>query len=290
MQGFSTCLWFDDQAGEAAQFYTSTFKNSSLGSITQHTEDSASRSNAAVGSLLTIAFSINGLQCLGLNGGPHFKFTPSYSFFVSCESEKEIRDFYARISAGGIARMKLDKYPWAELYAWTTDRFGVEWQFILSPGLSRIRPALLFVDSLYGRGQEAVDFYTSIFPRSSVEMNAKDPSTGAIAHCAFTLAGQGFVLMEGQGQHGHLFNEAFSMVVECETQKEIDTYWSALLSDGGSPSQCGWLKDKFGVSWQVVPSLIRSLADDPRRFTKAMGAVMTMQKLDLARIQAAANS
>jgi len=289
MQHLSTCLWFDDQAEEAARFYTETF-GGKVGATAKYTEASAQQAGRAVGSTLTVSFEMANLKVLALNGGPVFKFTPALSFFVGCESEEEIDLLWSTLNEGGTTRMGLDKYPWAEKYGWTSDKFGVEWQLILSPRSSKIAPALLFTDKIFGRGKEAVDFYTSVFPNSKIEMLANEPQSGTILHCAFTLNDQPFVLMEGAGTHGFTFNEAFSVVVSCETQKEIDFYWNKLAEGGGTPGPCGWLKDKFGVSWQVNPSIIEKYANDPVKFAKAMTVVMKSSKLVIADIEAAANS
>ncbi len=289
MKAISTCLWFDDQAEEAARFYIQIF-GGRVGRIGFYGEASAQQARQAAGSVMTVDFEIANAKIMGLNGGPLFKFSPSFSFFVSCDSPDEIKSLWSKLSTGGTPRMALDKYPWAELYGWTNDKFGVEWQLILALGVQKIAPSFLFTDSLYGKGQQAVDFYTGIFPNSKIEMSAKEPKTGAVMHCAFSLNGQSFKLMEGEGKHGHSFNESMSLVVICDTQDEIDEYWNRLTSDGGRPIQCGWLKDKFGVSWQIVPSNIEKYAHDPVKFEKAMAVVMKMVKLDMAVIDRAANA
>lgn len=281
-------LWFDNQADEATKFYKSVFKNAKTGLVANYTPEGAKMSGQKEGSVMSIEETIENLEIMAINGGPLFKFTPSMSFFVGCSSEAEISELWKKLSAGGTVRMGLDRYPWAEKYGWTTDKFGVEWQLILSPTSQKISPAFLFVDDLFGRGQEAIALYTSIFPNSKINTIAKDEKTGTIAHCSFTLNGENFVLMEGAGQHGHKFNESFSIIVFCETQKEIDDYWKKLTADGGRESQCGWLKDKFGVSWQVTPRMMPEIIADPKRADRAMAAIYPMKKLDIAKLKAAA--
>ncbi len=239
---------------------------------------------------MTSSFQIENIKITALNGGPHFKFSPSFSFLVGCSSQAEIETLWKKLSDGGVSRMGLDKYPWATCYGWTADRFGVEWQLILAPRAQKISPSFLFTDSLFGKGAEAVKLYTSIFPDSKIEMESRDEKTNTLMHCSFTLNGQSFALMEGQGTHGHSFNESMSLIIACDTQQEIDVYWEKLLADGGTPSQCGWLKDKFGVSWQVVPKNIEEYSSDPKKMEKAMSVVMKMVKLDMAAIDSAANS
>ena len=287
MKKMAVSLWFDNQAEDATKFYQGVFKHTKPGSIARYTQAGAKMSGQKEGSVMTVQENVENIEIVALNGGPLFKFNPSYSFYVGCETESEISELWSKLSPGGQVRMGLDKYPWAERYGWTTDKYGVEWQLILAPTSKKISPAFLFTDELFGRGQEAVAFYTSIFPDSKINMMAKDEKTKSIMHCSFTLNGENFVLMEGAGQHGHKFNESFSIVVYCENQKEIDDYWSKLIAGGGKESQCGWLKDKFGVSWQIVPRMLPELAADPKKADKAMAAVGQMKKFDLAALKAA---
>jgi predicted 3-demethylubiquinone-9 3-methyltransferase (glyoxalase superfamily) len=281
MKKIYPCLWFDRQAEDAAKFYQTVFAKTKIGETAHYSEPGAKVASMPPGSLMTIEFQLEDLAFLGLNGGPLFKFTPALSFFVSCNSEEEITETWRELSAGGKTRMGLDKYPWAEKYGWTADKFGVEWQLILSPRPHKVVPAFLFVDKLFGRGQEAIDLYTKIFPHSKIETMTRDEAGKTIMHCSFTLENQGFVLMEGRGEHGHTFNQSTSLVVNCDTQKEIDHYWNA-LSAGGSEDQCGWLRDKFGVSWQIVPSGLGKLMSDPARAGRVMQAMLKMKKLDMA--------
>jgi len=286
MTKISPCLWFDHQAEEAARFYATVFEKAKVGTITRYGKSGAEMAGRKEGSVMTVSFQLEDLELQGLNGGPLFRFTPALSFFVSCSSASEIDEKWRKLSAGGTVRMGLEKYPWAERYGWTADRFGVEWQLILAPRPQKIVPAFLFVDSLFGKGEEALRLYQSIFPGSEIETMVRDEETKSIMHCAFTLAGQGFVLMEGQGKHGHTFNEATSLTVYCEDQREVDHYWEK-LSRGGSPGPCGWLKDPFGVSWQIVPRALARLMADPAKAEKVMSAMLRMQKLDIAALERA---
>src|SRR5690606_32672880 len=121
----------------------------------------------------------------------------------------------------------------------------------------KITPSLLFVGEQAGRAQEAIDFYTSLFENSKVHGVSKHPAGGQepegnVAHAQFALAGQTFMMMESTlKEHKFQSNAALSIIIYCETQKEIGYYWEALTAGGGVESNCGWVKDKFGVSWQV---------------------------------------
>jgi predicted 3-demethylubiquinone-9 3-methyltransferase (glyoxalase superfamily) len=149
----------------------------------------------------------------------------------------------------------------------------------------RITPFLWFDQN----AEEAAEFYISIFPNSrrvSELRNTGDAPgpKGGVLTISFELNGLSFTALNGGPQHN--FNEAVSFVVHCENQQEIDYYWSKLLEGGGSPIACGWLKDKFGLRWQVTPTRIGELL----RNSKAMQAMMQMTRFDIAELERAANS
>ncbi len=283
MQKINPCLWFNDQAEEATKFYTSLFKNSEVGKIARYSDTGGKVSGQKKDTVMTVEFELEGQTILALNGGPTFKFTPALSLFVWRKTEKDIDELWEKLSAGGEVRMGLDKYPWAPKYGWTTDKYGVDWQLMLSDNEPKIAPAFLFVEKLFGKGEEAINFYMSLFNNSKIKFIARDESTKTILHCVFSLDGQDFVLMEGPGTHSFTFSHAFSLIVNCDTQEEIDDYWQN-LSAGGSTEQCGWLKDKYGVSWQIVPSVLGELMNDPIKSDHVMKALVQMTKPDIAKI------
>src|SRR6187551_683372 len=135
---------------------------------------------------------------------------------------------------------------------------------------NQIYPCLWF----NGQAKEAADFYCSIFKNSKITVN-----TPMVVN--FELNGKKFMGLNG-GPH-FKFNEAVSFVVDCETQEEIDYYWNK-LTEGGKESMCGWLKDKYGVSWQIIPTMLNKIMSDPAKAGKAAQAFMTMRKLDIEQI------
>jgi predicted 3-demethylubiquinone-9 3-methyltransferase (glyoxalase superfamily) len=158
----------------------------------------------------------------------------------------------------------------------------------------RITPFLWFNDN----AEEAVRFYVSIFKNSRIGLvthytkessEASGQTAGSVMTIAFELDGQHFTAING-GPHFR-FNEAISLVVNCESQDEIDYYWDKLTAGGGGPLKGGWLKDRFGVSWQVVPEMMPRLLQDPdrARASRAMKAMLKMKKIVIADIEAAAN-
>ena len=159
--------------------------------------------------------------------------------------------------------------------------------------MQKITPFLWFDD----QAEDAAKFYTSIFKNSKIgkiarydkagEKAAGRPA-GSVMTIEFQLEGQEFVALNG-GPH-FKFTEAISFVVNCETQEEVDYFWQKLTADGGQESQCGWLKDKFGVSWQIVPTILPELLSDKdaTKSERVMKAMLKMVKLDIAKLKAAA--
>jgi predicted 3-demethylubiquinone-9 3-methyltransferase (glyoxalase superfamily) len=145
----------------------------------------------------------------------------------------------------------------------------------------KITPCLWFD----GRAEEAAAFYTSIFPASAITRVTPGPG-GAALVVEFQLAGVPFLALNGGPQFA--FNEAISLSIDCRLQAEIDELWARLSADG-SPGHCGWLKDKYGVSWQVVPSVLAELLSDPDKAARVMSALLRMTKLDIRALQDAAD-
>ena len=156
------------------------------------------------------------------------------------------------------------------------------------PIKQRITPFLWFD----GQAEAAANLYVSTFPNSRITAttrhgDAGPGAKGSVMTIGFELDGQSFTGLNG----GPIFKftEALSLVVHCETQAEVDHYWERLIADGGKPSQCAWLKDKFGVSWQIVPNALIELLQDkePAKATRVMRAMLQMTKIDIAKLKAA---
>lgn len=289
MQKITPFLWFDNNAEEAAKFYVSVFGNSKVGSITRYGEAGP----APKGTVMTVAFELEGQKFTALNGGPHFKFTPAVSFYVACETEKEVDSLWQKLSEGGSVLMELAKYPFSEKFGWVADKYGLSWQLNLASFPQKITPCLMFVGEQNGKAEEAMKFYTSQFENSSIDRverySAGEGGTeGAVKHGVFSLDGKKFIAMDGGTNHPFTFTEAQSFVVDCKTQEEVDEFWRN-LSEGGQESQCGWLKDQYGLSWQVTPTiLIEMLQDkDAERSKRVMEAMMQMSKIDIPTLQRA---
>lgn len=296
MQSIVPCLWFDADAEEAVAFYTSTFGRSRVGPTLRYDEPSASAAGKPVGSVLTIEFEIEGSAFTALNGGPAFEPNPSISFFVDCPTEGGVEALWAALAEDGTALMPLDAYPFNPKFGWVQDRFGVSWQLAVAPERSerRIRPFLMYVNENAGKAEEAVRHYVAAFQDASVgtiarygdaqELNPPE----MVATAEFTLLGQPFLASENGFRHEFGFNEAISLQVMCDTQAQVDATWDA-LSAVPEAERCGWLKDRFGVSWQVVPSALPKLlrGEDRAGAQRAMEAMLGMGKLDVAALEAA---
>ena len=266
------CLWYDNQAHEAAVFYCSVFQNSAITAETP----------------MVVCFELEGLKFMGLNGGPLFEFNQSVSFFVSCSSEKEVLYYWEKLCADGRVLIPLDRYDWSGKYGWCADKYGLTWQIYLnSTGTvsQKIVPLFLFSNLQYGNAEKAVNYYNSLFENSEIQgiirygKDAPQPE-GLVMHSQFTLNGRIFMAMDGPGDKHLDFNEAVSFVLECGTQNEIDFYWDSLTKEGRE-GMCGWCKDPFGVSWQIIPGQLRELMANPSKAGKVTEAFLKMKKFDI---------
>jgi predicted 3-demethylubiquinone-9 3-methyltransferase (glyoxalase superfamily) len=291
-------LWFDRQAEEAANLYVSTFKNSRVRSVTRASKAGFETHGIPEGTVMTLEFEIEGQRFIGINGGPLFKFTPAISFLVSCETKQTVDDIWKRLSEGGKALMELGAYPFSERYGWIQDRYGLSWQIMFSGERrvdQKITPTLMFVGENCGKAETAIRFYTSVFKKAAIGPvmrygKGQEPNReGTLQHAAFTLEDQAFAAMDSALEHNFTFNEAISLMVECQTQREIDYYWEKLTGEGGQESMCGWLKDKFGVSWQVNPTVLGAMLQDldPAKVERVTNAFLKMKKFDIAALKRA---
>lgn len=292
-------LWFDKEAKEAAEFYVSAFGD---GKITMnHTLHDTPGGDAEV-----VGFELLGQPFMAISAGPLFKANPSTSVMVNFdpskdhEAEKHLVELWEKLSEGGKALMELGEYPFSKKYGWVEDKYGISWQLILTDPKGEQRPAiipaLLFVKEAYGKAEEALDFYVSVFKNSRKGLTApygpgmEPDKEGALMFGEFAIEGDNwFAAMESAHQeHNFAFNEAISFMVPCDTQEEIDYYWEK-LSAVPEAEQCGWLKDKFGLSWQIVPAdLEEKLATGtPEQKERVTQAFLKMKKFDLATLDKA---
>ncbi len=303
MQKITPHLWFDTNAEEAVQFYTSIF-NGKIGSTTRYTEAGFEIHKMPAGTVLTMGFEIAGYNFIALNGGPVFKFNPSISFMLNFDPSKDpdavqkLDALWEKLSEGGQALMPLQEYPFSKRYGWIQDKYGLSWQLILTDPTGEERPfiipSLMFTGDVYGKVEEATNFYLSVFKNTKRGQLARYPAgmepdkEGSIMFTDFLLESQWFAAMESAHEHKFKFNEAISLLVTCEDQVEIDYFWEKMSAVKES-EQCGWIKDKYGVSWQIAPEGMEKMLNDPdkEKANRAMSAMMQMKKIDIAKLQEA---
>jgi predicted 3-demethylubiquinone-9 3-methyltransferase (glyoxalase superfamily) len=290
-------LWFAGNAQEAAEFYAAAFPGSRILSkiyYPKRAEEGLAEFQADfAGKVLTIDFELGQHAFTAINAGPDFKFNPSISYMVNFDTSKDdqaqehLKERWQILGDGGQVLMPLGPFPHSKLYGWVADRYGLTWQLILSDPAGDPRPfiipSLLFTGENLNHAEEAVYYYVSIFDDAKIGALSKYPEdhspakAGALMYSDFTLANQWFAAMDSAVEQDFAFNEAISLSVSCKDQAEIDYFWEKLSSDPQF-EQCGWCKDKFGVSWQIVPENIEELMGKPNAYAH----MMDMKKLVIA--------
>lgn len=287
------CIWMDHQAEEAARFYTTLLPGGRVTAVSRYPDTVDNPGGKPRGSVLTVEFEVAGQRMTALNGGPQFQPNPSVSMLLELESVAEVDRVFAALAEGGVVRMPLGEYPWSPRFGWVSDRYGMSWQVMVGGAAGpKVVVTLLFVGAQRGRAAEALALYARVLDGARVEA-VEYFGDGAcpdrlVKHARLAVGGQTLAMMDAPGEHAFAFNEGVSLQVMCADQGTVDRYWRA-LSEGGAEGPCGWLKDRFGVSWQVVPAQIGQwlASDDHAARNRAFGAVMGMTKLDLAAIEAA---
>lgn len=281
------CLWYDEDAKQSAEFYCKVFG----GEITADTP-------------VVMNIDLFGQRLMLLNGGPQFKKNASISFMVICDTEEEVQKYWDKLLQGGIALMELGSYSWSKKYGWVQDQYGVTWQIFLGEksGEQKIVPTLMFIHENNGKAKEAMELYTKTFPNSSIGniLEYGDGSEGHpipepaenVQHANFVIDNYTLFCMDNSYDHQFDFNEGISLVVMTDDQEQTDRYWNTLTAGGGRESMCGWLKDKYGLSWQIVPKRLIQLMNDPNqeKAYKVVQAMMKMQKIIIQDLEEAYNS
>ncbi len=292
MQTITPHLWYAKEAKEAAEFYTTLFPDSHITNVT-------TLQNTPSGECDVVSFTLWGYAFRAISAGPLFTFNPSISFMVNFdpsqdqEANTRIDAVWAKLVDGGQVLMPLDHYPFSERYGWVQDKYGLSWQLILTNPAGEERPliipALMFVGDVCGKAEAASNFYCSVFPNAQRGAIARYPAgmepdtEGTVMFTDFQLAGQWFAAMDSARMHDFTFNEAISFIVQCDTQADIDSYWEH-LSAVPEAEQCGWLKDKYGVSWQIVPRAMEAMlaSGDQEKVARVTEAFLSMKKFDIA--------
>lgn len=298
MKKITPHLWFDKEAKEAAEFYVAAFGGDSAVTSATVIRDTPS------GDAQVVAFRLLGHEFMAISAGPLFRINPSISFMINfdpsqrADAKPALDALWGKLADGGSVFMPLDKYPFSERYGWIQDKYGVSWQLILTNPAGEPRPniipSLMFTGAVCGKAEDAMKFYLSVFENSKQGIIARygpgmaPDKEGTVMFEDYMLLGQWFTSMDSARMHDISFNEAVSLIVHCDTQAEIDYFWK-LLSVVPGAEQCGWLKDKYGVSWQIVPSQMGELmAGPPEQCARVTQAFLKMKKFDIAALQRAA--
>jgi predicted 3-demethylubiquinone-9 3-methyltransferase (glyoxalase superfamily) len=277
-------LWFDNEVEEAVERYVKLFDKSKI-------LNTINLTGTPSGDVLIIDFQLANLTFSAMNAGPNYQLNSSISLMVSCNTVDEVDRLYHALAKEGDIHIPLDTYEFSSRYAWIADKYGLNWQLMYVEGKEEkhtINPSLLFSMDMCGKAEEAMKYYMSVF---------KDSSKGYVSHykvgeasdrraktnyAQLNLFGQQLILMDHRSGGNATFNEAFSLVILCDDQKEIDRYWKK-LSFVPEAEACGWAKDQFGLSWQITPVvlnelLINSTKEEALFVTEAF---LKMKKMDI---------
>jgi predicted 3-demethylubiquinone-9 3-methyltransferase (glyoxalase superfamily) len=292
-------LWFDQDAKQAAEFYASLMPDSAI--------NYANHFPMGGGECEVVEFTIARQPFLGISAGHKLGINPSISFMINFDPSRNpdaaqhIDEIWNKLIEKGKVMMPLDSYPFSKRYGWVEDKYGVSWQLILTDPTGEERPvivpSLLFTEPMAGKANEAIDFYCDVFKDSKRGNTAPRPEdmgpdkAGTLMYADYYLDQTWLAAMDSAHPHGFSFNDAVSLLIPCETQEEIDYYWSALSADGEA-GQCGWLKDKYGVSWQVASTVMFDALKNgtPEQIARVTQVFMTMKKVHIATLQQAYDS
>ena len=284
-------LWYANQAEEAARFYAAVFPHSKI--LTEATIKEMPSTDTGL-----VTFEIWKQKFIGISAGPHFTFSPSQSFMINFDpsqldnAAEELEKVWHNLMKDGTVLMPLDVYPFSQKYGWIVDKFGLSWQLILTNPDGKWRPpvipALKFTGENYGRAEEALQFYLSIFKDSkkgNVVYHSGEEEETNVLFADFMIENQWFAAWDSKEEEMQ-FNESVSYLIYCDSQAEIDYYWESLSAVPES-EQCGWLKDKFGISWQVFPKELEEMIAEgtPEQVYRVNQATLKMKKLNIDALQ-----
>lgn len=290
MQRITVNLWHDTEAREAAEFYVSVFDDAEI-------RDTTVIHGTPSGDADIVTIELLGQEFTLISAGPIFKFNPSISFLVACRTPAEVDALWTKLSPGGSALMELGSYPHSERYGWLQDKYGLSWQIMAMgerPIVQRIVPTLMFAGDVAGKAEEAINFYASVFHNSEVggimryEAGEEPDAPGTVKYARVVLENQEFAAMDSARAHDFTFTEAISLIVNCADQAEIDYYWDKLTAVPEAEI-CGWLKDKYGVSWQIVPEVMTEMMANgtEEQVARVTEAFLKMKKFIIADLEAA---
>lgn len=291
MQKITPFLWFEKDMKGITDFYVSVFPGTKV-------KGGGELDNTPSGQVQMATIEIFGCDFSLMTAGPYMLFNPTVSFIVSCKDIAEVDDLWGKLSGTGKVLMELSAYPFAEKYGWVQDKYGVSWQIMFSSQMKppqKITPTLMFAGRVCGQAEEAMKFYTTTFHNSKINYSMNydgsepvDDDRAKIKHAGITIENFNISLMDSGRKSPLSFEQAVSFVVSCDTQEEIDYYWEK-LADGGKEIQCGWLNDKFGFPWQIVPTAMERMMSTgtKEQVGRVTEAFMKMKKFDIKKLEEA---
>ncbi|MDO5670962.1 MAG: VOC family protein [Corynebacterium sp.] len=281
MQRIVPNLWFDRNADEAASFYASAFPDARIDAcVTYPASGLPDFQSDRAGETLSVDVVIDGYRLTLVNGGPQFKPTPAISFFLNFDPSRMadprgvLDGLWEKLSEGGTILMPLNSYDFSEYYGWVADRYGVNWQLMLTDPAGEPRPFvipnLMFCGSAQGKARQAVDEYVAVFPDARVGNRVTYPDSAEIVFSEFQLIGEWLTAMDSGVPQPFTFSPGVSLQVNARGQEEIDHLWEN-LSAVPEAERCGWLQDRYGVSWQIVPDNLAELMQRPGAYQRMLG-------------------
>lgn len=287
MQTIVPHIWINRVADDAADFYLAALPDTAVvGRQTYPTEGLLDFQEEFAGQTLVVELEIAGYRMALINAGDEFAPTPAISFFLNFDpSERddahgELTRTWERLIEGGNVLMELGEYPFSPHYGWVRDRYGVSWQLMLTnpDGEPRpfVIPDLMFCGPAQNQAQEAVDLYLSVFPDAALGNRvhydeAQGPvTTDSVIFSDFQIRGEWLSAMDSAVEQPFTFSPGVSLLFNARGQEEIDHLWNA-LSAVPAAEQCGWLQDRYGVSWQIVPDNLGELLERPGAYGRFMG-------------------
>lgn len=283
-------VWFARNAEEAGVFYASVFRGATAEVASRYPNEVPAWQGDVAEQPLTVDLDVDGYRIVLINAGDEFRPNPSISFILNMDplffggdasaARGRMDTLWNALVEGGRVLMPLQEYDFSPRYGWVEDRYGVSWQLMLTDpdGEPRpfIIPQLMFAGPVEGKAREAAAFYASLLDDSGIGFVAEYPepvgpaAAGDVMFDEFRLAGQWFSMMDSAVEQDVTFTPGLSLEVRCEDQDEIDRLWDALTASPES-EVCGWLADRYGVSWQIVPKNMGELLARPGAYATMMG-------------------
>ncbi|AKK03388.1 VOC family protein [Corynebacterium epidermidicanis] len=286
MQKITPSIWCNQNAREVADFYVSTFRDAQIvGNQTYPESGLPDWQQDMAGKELMIDLEIAGLRISLINADGHYHPNGAVNFMVNFDpaAHPDAVDYldsvWARLIDGGQIRMELGEYPFSQRYGWVEDRFGVNWQLIVTRPENDPRPhvipSFMFCGKAQDRCAEAVDYWCDVIDNSQVGRRVEYPNKpGSVMFSEFQLGGQWFTAMDSAVPQDFTFDGGVSFVISAHEQDEVDYLWEK-LADTEQP--CGWCLDQFGAVWQIIPDNFGELMSRPGSYE----TMLTMTKIEI---------